>query len=176
MFRNWSRMRRFTICKCTLHCSDSLSVSLQVPLWCLKGHHLFNAWFRLYIVLRGYSAATVTGASAHAVAAEYQKVPQNLLQLAVATAVLRWTLPFRKNLDMHVYFGKVFEKNLISVDNVLKSGYMIKWNIIYFACILTYTDLSRSCPGLCSVKVAATDEAPPTKPILSESSGFSQWR
>ena len=34
--------------------------------------------------------------------------------------------------------------------------------------------LSRSCSWPCSVKVAATDEVPPTKPILSESSGFSQ--
>ena len=41
---------------------------------------------------------------------------------------------------------------------------------------LDLLDLSCSCPGLCSVNVAATDEGPPTKPILSESSGFRHWR
>ena len=40
--------------------------------------------------------------------------------------------------------------------------------------ILTY-NLSLSCPGICSAKVAATAEGSPLVPVLDEPSGIYQW-
>ena len=55
-----------------------------------------------WTILRGYSAATVTGATAHVVAAEY---PQRYSQLAAATVVLGYMPPIepiRRNLDVYI--------------------------------------------------------------------------
>ena len=63
---------------------------------------------------RLYSAATVTGATIHTVAAEYPqgtlKVPSMVLQFAVATAVLPYMRPtwqVRRNLDV-IHFHILF--------------------------------------------------------------------